>query len=110
MVVSKNGPLPSLTAQNRLAETLQPLPAGSTGVKGKIVHNDTVNLTKRGRDVEAALKDAHLLFDVREDRVTQLRRQLEAGTYRVNGHSIAVNMIDEALENNQEIKHIDETA
>lgn len=110
MVVSENGLLPSLTAPNRLAETLQQLPAGSTGVKGNILHKDTVDLTKSGRDVNAALKDAHSLPDVREDRVTQLRRQLEEGTYRVNGPIIAVNMIDEALENNQVIKHIDSMA
>lgn len=110
MVVSENGLLASLTAPNRPAEALRHLPAGSTGVKGSTLNQDTVDLTTSGREVNAALKDARSLPDVREDRVTQLRRQLERGTYRVNGHGIAANMIGEALENNQVIKHIDSKA
>ena len=40
----------------------------------------------------------------------QLKRQLEEGTYLVKGHQIAVNMINETLENNNVLKHIDTKA
>ena len=110
MEIPEKGPLQSLPARNKLAETLQQPSAGPTVAQEKTAGKDTVNLTESGREFNAAVQHAHLLPDIREDRVMQLKRQLEEGTYRVKGHRIAVNMIDEALENNQIMKHIDSKA
>ena len=107
MEIPEKGPLQSLPARNRSAEALSQSPAEPTGAQEKAAEKDTVSLTESGRGFKAAVQHVHLLPDVREDRVMQLKRQLEEGTYRVKGHRIAVNMIDETLENNNVLNHID---
>lgn len=107
MEIPEKGPLPSLPAQNRSTEALPPPSAEPTGAQPGAAPGDTVNLTESGREFKTAVQNARLLPDIREDRVMQLKRQLEEGTYRVKGRRIAVNMIDETLENNTILKHMD---
>ena len=59
---------------------------------------------------ETAVEHAYLLPEIREDRVMRLKRQLEEGSYRVKGNRIAVNMINETMENNHVLKHLDTNA
>ena len=74
------------------------------------IGSDTVRLTDKGRDFNSAVDQARTLPDVRMDRVMQLKRQLAQGTYRVEGSRIAVNMMDESMENDSVLKHIDTKA
>jgi len=110
MEIPEKGPLQTLPAQNRSTEDAPQLPAEPIGAQRKPAEKDTVSLTKRGREFMDAAELAHLLPEIREDRVMQLKRQLEEGTYRVKGHRIAVNMLNETLENNHVLKHIDTQA
>lgn len=110
MQIPEKGPLQYLPVQNRSAEEMQPPTAEPADAQSKIAEKDTVSLTKRGRAFKAAAELAHDLPEIREDRVMQLKRKLEEGTYRVIGHRIAVNMINETLENNQVLEHIDTKA
>ncbi len=110
MEIPEKGPLQSLPAQNRSIEAVTPPPPETTGAPSKTAEKDTVSLTERGRAFKAAAEHAHSLPEIREDRVMQLKRKLEEGTYRVKGHRIAVNMINETLENNRVLKHIDTKA
>ena len=71
---------------------------------------DTVSLTEKGRELKTAAQHARLVPDIREDRVMRLKRQLEEGSYRVMGDRIAGNMIDESMENNTILKHIETRA
>jgi flagellar biosynthesis anti-sigma factor FlgM len=110
MEIPEKGPLHSLPAQNRSIEELTQPPAETIGVQGEAAEKDTVRLTERGRAFKAAAEHVHLLPEIREDRVMALKRQLEEGTYRVKGHHVAERMINEALENNTLLKHIDTKA
>ncbi len=110
MEIPERGPLQSLPAQNRLIEDVSRPPTETTGAQRKAAEKDTVSLTERGRAFKAALEFAHLLPEIREDRVMQLKRKLEEGTYRVIGDRIAAKMINETLENNQVLEHIDTQA
>ena len=110
MEIPEKGLLHSLPAPNRLIEVLSPPPDKTTGMQGKAAEKDTVRLTERGRAFKAAAEHVHLLPEIREDRVMALKRQLEEGTYRVKGHHVAESMINEALENNNVLKHIDTKA
>ena len=110
MEIPEKGPLHSLPAQHRPIEEVTRPPTETTAAPRKAEEKDTVSLTERGRAFRAAADRAHLLPDIREDRVMQLKRKLEEGTYRISGHRIAVNMINEALENNQVLEHIDTQA
>ena len=110
MEIPEKGPWQHLQSPNRLVEELQHLAAGQTRMQPKGSDRDTVNLTASGREFKTALQHAHTLPDIREDRVAQLKRQLEEGTYRVKGHRIAVNLISETLENNTILKRLDAKA
>ena len=110
MEIPEKSPLPNPPIQNRSAEALLHPAAESSAAQRRPSHKDTVRLTERGREFMAAAEKAHLVPEIREDRVMQLKRQLEEGTYRVKGHRIAVNMISETLENNHVLKHIDTKA
>ena len=110
MEIPERGPLQFLPAQNRLIEDVSRPPTETTAVQRKSAEKDTVSLTERGRAFKAALEFAHLLPEIREDRVMQLKRKLEEGTYRVIGDRIAAKMINETLENNQVLEHIDTQA
>ena len=110
MEIPEKGPLQALPAQNRPLDDVARPPAKANRAQINAEARDTVSLTERGRAFKAAAERAHLLPDIREDRVRQLKRKLEEGTYRVSGRRIAVNMINETLENNQVLEHIDTKA
>jgi flagellar biosynthesis anti-sigma factor FlgM len=110
MEIPEKNPLHALSAQNRSVGEPAPSPHGTTGEQGRTAEKDTVRLTERGRAFKAAAEHAHLLPEIREDRVMALKRQLEEGTYRVKGHRVAANLINETLQNNHVLKHIDTKA
>ena len=110
MEIPAKGPLPSVPARNRPAEALPQPPVEPTGEQRRTAEKDTISLTESGREFKAAVEHSHLLPEIREDRVMRFKRQLEEGSYRVKGHRIAVNMINETLENNHVLKHIDTNA
>jgi flagellar biosynthesis anti-sigma factor FlgM len=110
MEIPEKGPLESLPVPNRSAEVVPHPPAEPSGTHGGTAKNDTVNLTASGREFKAAAEHAQWLPEIREERIMQLKRQLEEGTYRVKGHQIAVNMINETQENNHVLKYIDTQA
>jgi len=107
MEIPEKNPLPAPSAQHLSAEEVLHPATELRGGQSKTAEKDTVRLTERGREFKAAAEQAHFLPEIREERVMQLKRQLEEGTYRVKGHRIAVNMINETLENNHVLKHID---
>ena len=107
MEIPEKGPLPILpigesTADDRNERSIEPPVTSPAGGRG-----DMVSLTERGREFNLAIDQARSLPDVRLERVQLLRQQLEKGTYRVEADRIAVNMIDETVENNSALKHID---
>lgn len=109
MEIPSKGPLLFMPARNRPSETLAPPSFQAVGEQRKHIEKDIVSLTDKGRRFEAAVQHMRSLPDIREDRIMQLKRQIEEGTYRVKGDRIASNMIDETLENNIVLKQIDTT-
>lgn len=111
MEIPEKGPLPSLPGPKRSAEERPQPPVEPTVdpnvAQRKTAARDTVSLTERGCEFKTAVHYAQSLPEIREDRVMQLKRQLEEGSYHVKGHRVAVNMINETRENNNVLKHID---
>jgi len=110
MEIPEKRPLPLPPVPSKPAGGVPQAPAGSSNVQPQPSQKDTVSLTTGGREFKAAAQHAQLLPDTREDRILLLKRQLEEGTYRVEGRRIAANMINETLENNHVLKHIDTQA
>ena len=111
MEIPDKGPLQAPIAGKRSAEgPQQSSQVDPDEVPDNDVGRDTIGLTDSGRAFNSAVDQARTLPDVRMDRVMQLKRQLAQGTYRVEGSRIAVNMMDESMENDSVLKHIDTKA
>ena len=108
MEIPPKGLLQSTPLSRGVVEEHPTSSALPVGVLNKIDDKESVSLTRSGREIMAAVQQAQSLPDVREDRVMRLKHQLEQGTYRIEGHRIAANMIDEALENNHLLNSIDD--
>ena len=63
--------------------------------------SDAVHLTNHGRSLKGAIERSRQIPDVREDRISALRQQIERGTYRIQNDRIASNLMDENIENNK---------
>lgn len=106
MEIPLKGPWPSPPVPNGLAEEPQSSSTKPTDVEGKPADRDSLRLTRSGQEFIAAVQYARSLPEIREDRVMRLKRQLEQGTYHVQGDRIAANLIDESLENNNLLESI----
>lgn len=107
MEIPEKGPLRALSTRDGSVETLLQSSLEPGRIRSEAAGKDTVSLTETGREFRTAVHHVHGLPEIREDRVMQIKRRLEEGSYRIEGHRIAVDMINETLENNHVLKHID---
>jgi negative regulator of flagellin synthesis FlgM len=107
MEIPEKIPLQAMPAPTRPVEAPPRMPTETNGARGQTAAKDTLCLTERGREFNVAVQHARVVPEIREDRVMQLKRRLEEGTYRIVGDRIAANLMDETLENNRILKHID---
>ena len=63
------------------------------------VKADTVVISEAAKRVQEARRQLDDIPDVREDKVSQLRNQIQNGTYEINADKIAGKMIKEGLLN-----------
>jgi negative regulator of flagellin synthesis FlgM len=64
------------------------------------VKTDTVVISDAAKRVHEARKQLDEIPDVRADKVSQLKSQIQNGTYEINADKIAGKMIKESLLNN----------
>ncbi len=60
---------------------------------------DTVALSSAAKDIHKAQRQLAEIPDVREDKVAQLKKQIENGTYEIDEEKIADKMLKDALLN-----------
>ena len=60
---------------------------------------DTVVLSDTAKQLQEAKKQLEAIPDVREDKVAQLKEQIENGTYEINEEKIADKMLKDSLLN-----------
>ena len=60
---------------------------------------DTVALSSAAKDIQEAQRQLEAIPDVREDKVAQLKEQIENGTYQIDEEKIADKMLKDALLN-----------
>ena len=58
---------------------------------------DKVEFSQTAKDVKDAREQLDLIPDVREEKVKEIKTQIEEGTYKVDGKKIAFNMVRESL-------------
>ena len=64
------------------------------------VKTDTVVISEAAKRVQEARRQLDEIPDVREEKVAQLRSQIQNGTYEIDADKIAGKMIKEGLFNN----------
>ncbi len=62
-----------------------------------IQNGDKVDLSQNVRDVKEAREQLDSIPDIREEKVAEIKSQIENGTYNIDGKKIAHNMIRESL-------------
>jgi len=62
-----------------------------------VPQEDKVSLSSTARDIQQVEKTIEQLPDVREEKVRELKDQIETGKYNVNGEKIAGKMLSESL-------------
>ncbi len=60
---------------------------------------DTVVLSDTAKQLQEAKKQLEAIPDVREDKVAQIKEQIENGTYEINEEKIADKMLKDSLLN-----------
>ena len=60
---------------------------------------DTVALSNAAKNIQEAQKQLEAIPDVREDKVAELKEQIENGTYEIDAEKIADKMLKDALLN-----------
>ena len=66
-------------------------------VGGSAAPEEKVNLSTKARDIQQLRDAVSQLPDVREDKISELKDQVDTGTYDVNGQKIAEKMVSESL-------------
>lgn len=62
---------------------------------------DTVNLSVKGKEVQQAFNALKEMPEIRGEKVSEIKIQVDSGTYRLQNGKIATNMLNEAFENNR---------
>lgn len=66
-------------------------------IGGSAAPEEKVNLSTKARDSQQLREAINQLPDVREDKVRELKDQVEKGAYDVNGQKVAEKMVAESL-------------
>ena len=66
-------------------------------VSGNVVPEEKVTLSTKARDVQRVKEAVDKLPDVREEKVQEIKDQIDQGTYSVSGDKIAEKMVGESL-------------
>ncbi len=69
----------------------------SSDIPKSVQNEDKVDLSQNVRDVNEAREQLDTIPDIREEKVAEIKSQLESGTYNVDGKKIALNMMRESL-------------
>jgi negative regulator of flagellin synthesis FlgM len=105
-VNGENPPIPLTAYRNQiLAAQSQTKPESTNSKTGVAV--DKVQLSAQAREVQEATNALSKMPDVREEKVQQVKLEVEKGTYRVVGHKVAMDMLKETFENNMLLSQID---
>jgi negative regulator of flagellin synthesis FlgM len=85
---------------NKIAESNHQEPAKASATSQQSGGSDKVELSKQAKEANRAFAQLKALPDVREDKVGEIKNQVETGVYNVDNGKIAVSMLNESLENN----------
>ena len=63
------------------------------------IEGDKVVLSSRAKEIVEAKKIIDSMPDIREEKVAAIKKEIENGTYKVDGKKVALNIIKESILN-----------
>ena len=101
MEINGNSSTVNLISQiNKITESNHQEPAKASATSQQSGGSDKVELSEQAKEANRAFAQLKALPDVREDKVGEIKNQVETGIYSVDNGKIAVSMLNESLENN----------
>jgi negative regulator of flagellin synthesis FlgM len=67
---------------------------------GRSMTTDQVEISDQAKRVQEAVLQAQDGSDIRQDKVQEIKMEVEKGTYKVAGAQVATDMLNETIENN----------
>lgn len=83
---------------SKVQQAKQPAPADRENEQPS-VKGDTVSLSREAREVAAITQKLEKTPDVRSEKVSEIKEQIESGTYNVDGQKAAAGLLKESLIN-----------
>lgn len=83
-----------IDAFNRVSQLYQSNSTKKIKSSGKAGRPDSVEISKIGRDYQAAKAAAEKAPDIRVDRVADIKKRMEAGTYKIDMDALAGKLLD----------------
>ena len=80
----------------RQKHVMEPVSPKSVSIK---TGGDKVALSPMAREIAEAKKAIDSMSDIREEKVAAIKKEIETGTYKIDGMKVAFNMIKESLIN-----------
>ena len=71
--------------------------AGQSAGQATVKPEEKVDLSTRAREIQQAKVEIARLPDVREEKVQEIKSQVDNGTYNVSGEQIANKMVGESI-------------
>lgn len=68
---------------------------------------DKVQLSSRAKEMQQTVNGLAQTEEMRNEKVQQVKMDIDQGTYKVNSGQVATDMLKEAFENNRVLKRID---
>ncbi len=64
-----------------------------------LVKEDKVVLSPQAKEIQDAAKQIESIPDVREEKIAPIKKQVENGTYEIDGDKIAIRMLKDSIIN-----------
>ena len=97
MKISETSNSPAeLVSQHKISDKKAAAEAGKQAAAG-VIAEEKVSLSSQARDLHEAKKAVEALPEVRSEKVRELKEQIEAERYTINGEKIAEKMVSESL-------------
>ncbi|MBP5305500.1 MAG: flagellar biosynthesis anti-sigma factor FlgM [Lachnospiraceae bacterium] len=79
---------------NKVTQLYQASKPKKANATEKASFSDKLELSRAGKDLQVAKSAVASASDVREDKVAQIKAQMEAGTYSVSARDIAEKLVN----------------
>jgi negative regulator of flagellin synthesis FlgM len=97
MKISSERSLINLEAYIKSAQESEGLKSSRRQEQREVTQTESVNLSHKAKDLQKAREVMEATPEIRENKVGQLKREIEAGTYSVKRDEIATKMVRESL-------------